>query len=191
MTLIVFSWLCSFSLEQHKTDIVDGVNKCTIDNDNEPPAEVIQRRPKSQKKNMTDEEINEGLREFDCFFENKWKKKNYYIISIKTFLFQLLLPSTNCPHCICFILNLLSSNECKEVTFLLKKYANFYFYKDKSGPRAFPIFIEILQKTLKTYPCIRILVLCKLLPFIEALVYMRHSRCCLHDKKKKWIRKYK
>lgn len=76
-TLIVFSWLCSFSLEQHKTDIVDGVNKCTIDNDNEPPAEVIQRRPKSQKKNMTDEEINEGLREFNCFFENKWKKKNW------------------------------------------------------------------------------------------------------------------
>ncbi|XP_052677953.1 serine/threonine-protein kinase PAK 1-like isoform X2 [Crassostrea angulata] len=47
---------------EHKTDIVDGVNKITIDNDNEPPAEAIQRRPKSQKKNMTDEEINNGLR---------------------------------------------------------------------------------------------------------------------------------
>jgi hypothetical protein len=42
------------------------MNKVTLDNenDNEPPAEVIQRRPKSQKKNMSDDEINEGLRKF-------------------------------------------------------------------------------------------------------------------------------
>ncbi|XP_048738641.1 serine/threonine-protein kinase PAK 1-like isoform X2 [Ostrea edulis] len=49
---------------EHKTDLVDGMNKVTLDNekDDEPPAEVIQRRPKSQKKNMSDDEINEGLR---------------------------------------------------------------------------------------------------------------------------------
>ena len=42
------------------------MKKVTIDNDkdHEPAPEAIQRRPKSQKKNMTDEEINEGLRKF-------------------------------------------------------------------------------------------------------------------------------
>ncbi|XP_022297546.1 serine/threonine-protein kinase PAK 2-like isoform X3 [Crassostrea virginica] len=49
---------------ERKDDIVDGMKKVTIDNDkdHEPAPEAIQRRPKSQKKNMTDEEINEGLR---------------------------------------------------------------------------------------------------------------------------------
>ena len=48
------------------------MNKVTIDNDNEhePATEAIMRRPKSQKKNMADEEINEGLRKFIL----KWKK---------------------------------------------------------------------------------------------------------------------
>ena len=51
---------------------MDGINKVTIDNDkdHEPAPEAIQRRPKSQKKNMTDEEINKGLRKFIL----KWKK---------------------------------------------------------------------------------------------------------------------
>ncbi|XP_062585078.1 serine/threonine-protein kinase PAK 1-like isoform X1 [Saccostrea cucullata] len=48
---------------EHKGDIVDGVKNVTLDNnEKEHEPEVITRRPKSQKKNMSDEEINEGLR---------------------------------------------------------------------------------------------------------------------------------
>lgn len=40
---------------------------------------------------MTDEEINNGLRKFNCFLEKKFKKL-YYIISVlvqlKTFFFE-------------------------------------------------------------------------------------------------------